>query len=720
MTTTPTATPAGSATSEEVTTTAAASHRLRRLFDPRVIAVVGASASSNKAGGALMEVLESFPGPLYPINPSAEHIHERRAYPRISDVPEKVDLAIIAVPPPAVVGVIEDCREAGVGAAVICTGGFAESGADGRRLQEEVVAAASEAGIRILGPNTSGFIVPSRSVHATFMPAVHGLTAGSLAVVAQSGGVNLASAFMASQRGCGISLAVGLGNAADVDFVEVLDYLARDDATTAIALHVEGVPDGRALMDAVRRVTTRKPVVALQVGQSDVRHFAKSHTGAIAGNWAVARAGLEQAGAVVVDSLTDLIDAACALSVMRLPPNPQPGIGIVTGQAGPGLIITDGLSTAGVRIPEVSVATTERLSRLLPPLTYQRNPVDTGRPGPTFFEVMTALGDDAEIDALVVYALQEAGTAEVVDALRNSSCRDLPPVLMVTGGPEDIVTAQRDTLRAAGYATLDAPDRAAFVMSALVADARARARLALASEGRADHRANSDIGRIAGHGLLDEYEGKDLLEQIGIPTPHRAVCHDAQGAEQAFADMTKPVVVKVLDANLTHKSAAGGVRLGVTTREELHDALAATAAAGTSGARWLIEEQAPSGIELIVGGVRDTAFGPAILLGAGGTTVEWGVAPQIRIAPLTETEAAATVQALPPPLVKALGDQRCAELCELVVRVATFLADHPEIAELDINPLRATDTGFVALDAVFRLVDPTSPTDDPTHERNHG
>lgn len=693
---------------------------LDRLFAPQVIAVVGASASADKAGGALMDVLGSFPGALYPINPSAEHIGRRRAYPRVSDVPEQVDLVMIAVPPRAVPSVIEDCREAGVAAAVICTGGFAESGEQGALLQEEIVAAAAGAGIRILGPNTSGFIVPSRSVHATFMPAVHGLEAGSLAVVAQSGGVNLASAFMAAQRGCGISLAVGLGNAVDVDFVEVLNYLAEDEATTAVALHVEGVPDGRALMDAVRRVSLRKPVVALKVGRSNVGDFAQSHTGAMAGNWAVARAGLEQAGAVVVDSLTDLVDAACALSTMRLAPHPEPGIGIVTGQAGPGLIITDDLSTAGIRIPAVSATTTGRLNELLPPLTYQLNPVDTGRPGPTFFEVMKALGDDHSIDALLVYALQEGGTAEVVSALCDSGRDDgLPPVLMVTGGPEDVVAVQREALRTAGYATSDAPDRAAFVMAALVADARAQARLANEPDRSDDEVPLKAMQRITGDGLLDEHTGKDLLERIGILTPKRAVCRNPREAEEAFALMAKPVVVKVLDADVTHKSAVGGVRLGVSTTEELQHALEATATAGTSAARWLIEEQAESGIELIVGGVRDDAFGSAIILGPGGTTVEWGLPPQVRTVPLTRGEAVAAVHALPPALVESLGAARCAELSELLARVATFLADHPEIAELDINPLRATSNGFVALDAVFRLADPDQPAEGRNQERCH-
>jgi acetate---CoA ligase (ADP-forming) len=684
---------------------------LTRLFAPRSVAVVGASSSAEKAGGALMGVLAPFPGRLHPINPRADEIAGRRAYPTVSDVPEPVDLVMIAVPPDAVPGVIRDCRAAGAGAAVVCTGGFAEAGGAGVALQEEVAALARQGGLRLLGPNTSGFLVPSKQLHATFMPAVHDIRAGSLAIVAQSGGVNLAATFMAAQRGCGVSLAVGLGNAVDIGFAEVLDYLAEDPTTTAVALHVEGVTDGRALMAAVRRVSARKPVVAYKVGRSDVGDFAKSHTGALAGSWAVARAGMRQAGAVVVDSLTDLVDAACALSAMRLPPTYRVGVGVVTGQAGPGLIISDALSTAGIRLPALSEPTRSRLGRLLPPLTYQRNPVDTGRPGPTFVDVMTAVGEDDAIDALLVYALQEHGNGHVVSTLCDPGQRlGLPPVLMATGGPEPIVAAQRDALHGAGVATVDTPDRAAFAMTALVADAHTQHRLARSAEAAGR---SAPAGRIPGEGLLDEHAGKNLLDGLGIRTPRRRICRSAEEAAAALADLTGPVVVKILDASVTHKSAAGGVRVGVSTAGQLHDALTATAAAASGPRpRWLVEEQAPPGIELIVGGVRDASFGPAVIVGAGGTDVEWGTPPLVRTSPMGDEEAAHTVELLPPALLTTLGADRCTELAGLLARVSVFLARHPEVLELDINPLRSTATGLVALDAVVRLAehDPKDPS----------
>jgi acetate---CoA ligase (ADP-forming) len=692
--------------------------RLTRMFAPQAVAVVGASESAEKAGRVLMDVLASFPGPVYPVNRTAGEIAGRRAYPTIRDIPVPVDLAMIAVPPADVPGVVGDCARAGVGGAVVCTGGFAEAGGSGAVYQEEIAVLARQSGLRLLGPNTSGFLIPARPLLATFMPGVNGIRPGSLAIVAQSGGVNLAAAFMAAQRGYGVSLAVGLGNAVDVGFCEMLDHLAEDGTTTAIALHVEGVTDGRALMAAIRRVTARKPVIAYKVGESDVSDFARSHTGALAGGWAVARAGLEQAGAVVVDSLTDLVDAAGTLSVMRFPPAGQGGVGVVTGQAGPGLIITDALSTAGIQVPALSQSTRARLSRLLPPLTYQRNPVDTGRPGPAFFDVMTAVGDDEAIDALLVYALQERSLSHLVAALQDPVRRRLlPPLLMATGGPEHLVAEQRQALRAAGVATVDAPDRAAFVMGALIADARARTRPAHPGDVMAGVAAAE---RIAGEGLIDEHAGKGLLDAIGIRTPRRRLCRTVEDAARALEGLSRPVVVKILDASVTHKTAAGGVRVGIRTETELHEALTATAAAAGSQPCWLLEEQAPPGTELIIGGTRDTSFGPAVIIGPGGTSVEWGSPPLVRVAPVSKEEARRTVEALPRALASTLGPDRQDEMAGVLSRISVFMARHPEILELDSNPLRATSTGLIALDAVFRLAarDPQRPGLPPLDEKD--
>ncbi|WP_460397251.1 CoA-binding protein, partial [Actinophytocola sediminis] len=402
------------------------------LLHPRGIAVVGASDSPGKAGYALTRTLDGFAGPLYPVNPAGGTIAGRPAFPTVTAIGAPVDLAVLAVPPHVVPGVLADCGKAGVPAVIVCAGGFAEAGAAGAALQDAVAAVAREHGIRLLGPNTSGYLNPADGVFATFVPGVAEVPPGPAAIVAQSGGVNLALCFLAAAEGLGVRIGIGLGNAVDVGFADVLDHLAADDATSVIGLHVEGVADGRALVDAVAGAAARKPVVALKVGRTDVGDFARSHTGAITGPYALTRAALTQAGAVVVEDPTELIDALRALAAGRLPATERPGVGVLTGQAGPGLIIADTLAAAGVRVPALSAATRARVGTLLPPLTYQDNPVDTGRPGETFADVAAAIAADQEIDALAVYALDEPDALDLAATVRAAG--GAVPVLVGSGG----------------------------------------------------------------------------------------------------------------------------------------------------------------------------------------------------------------------------------------------------------------------------------------------
>jgi len=266
-------------------------------------------------------------------------------------------------------------------AALVCAGGFAEAGGPGIELDHAVSAAVRETGIRLLGPNTSGFFVPHRNLRASFVPGVAELEPGSVAVVAASGGVNHVLAFHLQRAGVGVSLAVGIGAGTDITAPDVLDYLISDDQTKAVALHLETVADGPALVDAVARLSSVKPVVALIVGQNDVSEFAQSHTGALATSWRTTRAVLKQAGAVIVDDENQLVAAVTALAGRRLAPAANPGVGLITGQAGPGLLIADALHSAGVTLPRLTQASQDTIGALLPPMTFQANPVDTGRPG---------------------------------------------------------------------------------------------------------------------------------------------------------------------------------------------------------------------------------------------------------------------------------------------------------------------------------------------------
>lgn len=668
---------------------APAAGEVRPLLAPRSIAVIGASASPGKAGNAMVRSLLGFPGPLHLVNPSGGSIEGRPVATSARALGEPVDLAVVVVPAPLVPTALDDCGAAGIRAAVVCAGGFAEA-AGGQGLQDELVAVARRHGMRLLGPNTSGFMNPGAGVLANFVPGVAGLEPGPASVVASSGGVNLAAAFLAAEEGLGLRYGIGLGNAADVGFVDVLDFLATDAATRVVGIHVEGVDDGRALCAAVARLAATRPVVALPVGRSPVGDIARSHTGRLLGDFAVARSALAQAGAVVVDELTEMIDALRALAARRLPPREAPGVGVVTGQAGPGLLITDALRSRGVRVPPLGEATRAGLDRLLPPLTWLGNPVDTGRPGPGFGQVLALVAADAAVDALAVYALEEGDAVDPAAALRAPGVAGALPVVFGTGGPRDVLDRRRRELADLGIPLYRTPDGVARAVRALVEDARGQARVTPT--------------RVLGEEVVgqqprltpeaNEHAAKAALAALGVAVPAGRVCPDRAAAHAALDDLGGPVVVKVLDPAIGHKGAVGGVRTGVVDHGGMAAALdALDGVRGRTTAAYLVESEVGPGPELLVGGFRDPSFGPVVALGRGGAAAESQGPPALRLAPLSAADGADLVAALDPTLDPA-------PLVPVVAAVATLLLGDPGISEIDVNPLRLTAGGPVALDAL--------------------
>ena len=431
---------------------------LTQLFEPSGVAVVGASRTEGKIGYVAMENAVAFDGPVYPVNPSGSgELFGSRFVPSVTEIDGPVDLALCCVPGPAMPDILAECGEAGISAAVIYASGFAEAGAEGEALQEGIVDIADEYDISLLGPNTSGFLVPATDLRCSFASGVGEVPAGNTAVVAQSGGVAHVLAFQSRRQRRGVSAMVGLGNRANVGFAEAIEYFDGDDRTDAIVLHVEGTDDGRRLLEACRESDT--PVIAYKVGQSDVGEFAESHTGALTGDHELYTAGFAQYGVPTVDATDDLLDAAAALGNAPTPDGPN--IGVVTAQAGPGIIITDRIQRAGGRLPELTAATKDRIDEILPGITYDDNPVDTGRPMPEFGEIVTAVAEDDHVDIVLIYELFEEALGLPVEALDGLSERVEKPVLFATEGIESDLTAERNALEAAGVPTFATPERAA-------------------------------------------------------------------------------------------------------------------------------------------------------------------------------------------------------------------------------------------------------------------
>ncbi|MFI7129342.1 acetate--CoA ligase family protein [Nonomuraea sp. NPDC050153] len=694
-------------------TTTGISGKLKALFAPRGIAVVGASRHPHKLGATLARSLSGFAaagGRLALVNGRDDTMYASVAQ-AAADGP--VDLAMICVPAPACADALAAAAAAGARAAVIHAGGFAETGEAGAAWQRRLAGVVAETGIRVLGPNTSGFLAPHAGLTATFVPGAAQVRPGRVAVVAASGGVNHALAFLLAEAGHGISLAVGLGNAVDVGAPDVLDHLADDPATGAVALHIESVTDGPRLVAAVRRLTARRPVAALVVGRNDVGAFAASHTGALATSWRLTRAALAQAGAVLVDDERELVDAVGALAVARLSPRASAGVGVVTAQAGPGLLLLDDLRGRRAHVPELSAATRDTLAELLPPLTYQRNPVDTGRPGPGLGRVLATVAADPGVDVIAAYTLHEPDAVDIVAAVRQGRTSEVPMVLGLAGTGEEVARG-RQALLEAGVAVAADPRGVATATAALLADARARAaqprRPAVLDDLDAGDGGPRGDARGAGPGSPegvagphDEHQAKELLGRISVASMPRRACRDRAAARAAFAELGGPVAVKLLDAEVLHKTELGGVHLNIASPDELEAALDRLDAAGAR--RYLIEKMAPPGVDLIVGARRDPVFGPIVLAGLGGTVAEALADVAIRLAPLSLAQAASMPAELAGRAL--LAGWRGGpvldvdELSRIVVALGGLLAANPLLDEIEINPLRLTADGLVALDAVI-------------------
>ena len=490
---------------------------LRQLFDPSGIAVVGASATEGKIGYEAMANAAKFDGPVYPVNPSATgELFGSEFVSSVTEIDGEVDLALCCVPGPAVPDVLEGCGEAGIGAAVIYASGFAEAGGKGEALQDEIVDIADEHDISLLGPNTSGFLVPRIDLRCSFASGAEEIPDGNVAVVAQSGGVGLVLAFQARRQGRGVSAEVGLGNRANVGFAEAIEYFDGDENTDAIVLHVEGTDDGRRLLEACRESDT--PVIAYKVGQSDVGDFAESHTGALTGDHELYTAGFAQYGVPTVDATDDLLDAAAALGDSPTPDGPN--VGVVTAQAGPGIIITDRIQRAGGRLPELTEETQARVDEILPGITYADNPVDTGRPMPEFGDIVTTVAEDDRVDIVLVYELFEAAIGFPIDALDGLAERVDKPVLFATDGIEEALADQRTELKDVGVPLFETPERAADAAGALARYAQ------LHSDDRV-----GDGGSVSPEAVADGEVGAGVVadedtEGVAVQRPqHETVSH---------------------------------------------------------------------------------------------------------------------------------------------------------------------------------------------------
>jgi acyl-CoA synthetase (NDP forming) len=678
---------------------------LAAVFEPRRIALVGASDRAGSMGRLLWDNLAGFPGEVLPVGPAAT-VGGRPAYPDLRDVPGPVDLAVIATPAATVPAILASAAAKGVTAAVVLSAGFAETGPEGERLQAEAIAAARTGGVRLVGPNCFGVQNADLPLNASISAgAPRG--GGGVSIVTQSGSYGMAVQALGRDEGLRVAKVLAAGNKADITDAELLAYLRRDPATRVVCLLLESVTDGRAFFEQARLTTPAKPVIAVLSGHTEAgRRAAQSHTAALATDDAVRDAALGQAGVARVRTGLQALDAARALSGQPTPCGRR--VAVVTNSGGTGVELTDLLAEEGLEVPELSASLQAGLRAVLPAYASARNPVDMTPAWRLFTTMYPAaidlLARSGEIDVVIPVLLQRSASAEVAAAVRDAVARlradGVPvPVYVCWVAPRS-ADQHAAVLHEAGIPCFAWPERTARAASVAVRCGLWIAAGAASRPGPPAGRKPSRLTVPAGPGSLDPAAARVLLAAAGVPVVKTVRCESAEAAAAAAARLGYPVVAKVAHPELIHKSDVGGVRLGLRTAAAVRSA-AGDLLALASGAAVLVQPQR-EGIELVIGGVRDPEFGPVVMAGFGGVLVEARRDVQLAIAPVDEAQARAMLRALRGAAVfTGLRGRPAVDLGPveaLIVTVGELLAEHPAITELDLNPVLVGAGPLVAVD----------------------
>jgi acetyltransferase len=670
---------------------------LAALFEPRSVAVLGVSRNPSKLGFRLLQnvVERGYRGAIHPVNPSGEPILGLSTVRAVEALPEGVDLALVSLPAPAVPDAIAALAARRVRAAVVLSSGFGEVDAQGRGTEARIIALARAAGLRLVGPNCMGVYSAPATLNGTYfwdLPRA----AGGISVVSQSGAYGGLIFRHLGSRGLGVVRFLSIGNQADVDIAEVVEYLATDDATTLIACFIEALRDGRRFAEVARRATGRKPIVVLKGGRSDAgRRAAGSHTGSLAGTYDAYRAAFDHAGVVLAEDTEEFFDAIETLVVAGERRGAAPRIAVLTVSGGPSVVAADTAEAAGLAVPPLDDVARAALRRLLPPFAAVGNPVDlTPQVEPSRIPDAVRVVFDCPDIAGAVAVNVGLDIPEFASGIVAASEATGKPVVAFTADAPRI----SERFRSAGIPVLPSPERAVRAWRALH---RARPR------GRAVPRMTPlppnvvALLRDAKPGVLPYAAARAVLEPLGVRFCRETAARTVDEAVSAATALGYPVVVKGDAPGLVHKTEAGAVHADLRNPHAVREACDAMAARGMTG--FVVQEQVGRGVEILVGGRRDETFGPLVAAGAGGILAEAIRDVALRLVPLDLDEARAMLadgvraRLLAGP--RGLPRDEADALPRAIVAVATLLAGAPRVLEVDLNPMIVWDGSAVAVDA---------------------
>lgn len=705
---------------------------LDHIFQPKTVAVIGATEKEGSVGRTLMQNLLATPfgGEVFPVNPKRDSVLGVKAYPDVKSIPKPIELAVVVTPAKAVPGVIRECADLKIPAAIIISAGFKEMGPPGVALEQEILTHARRGKMRIIGPNCLGVMNPNSGLNATFAAAM--ALKGKLAFISQSGALCTAVLDWSLREKVGFSAFVSIGSMVDVDWGDLINYFGSDPTTSTILIYMESIGDARSFLSAAREVALTKPIILIKAGRSaESAKAAASHTGALAGSDEALTAALRRVGILRVDTIADLFAMAETLAKQPRPKGPH--LAIVTNAGGPGVIATDALIASGGKLASLSPQTVEALNQLLPPHWSRNNPVDIlgDASAETYAKAVEIVAADPGVEGILVILTPQDMTDPTATAEKMKPFAHLKekPVLASWMGGDDIKKGDQ-ILTESGIPNFEYPDMACKTFALMwryTYNLRGIYEVPVWTESEEAHidqkKAAAAVIATAQkekRTLLDEYESKRIIELYGIPTVPTRIATSSEDASQIAKEMGFPIVLKLYSRTITHKSDVGGVKLNLKNTEEVKRAFDAIYAS-LKNLRKEKEFQGVTvqpmvsldGYELILGSSLDEQFGPVLLFGSGGQLVEVYKDRSLAIPPLTTTLARRMMEQT--KIYTALQGVRgkkavdLDKLEQIVVQFSNLIVDHPAIKECDINPLLASAEQLIALDARIVLNPPDQP-----------
>ncbi len=704
-------------------------HPLDPFFAPKNVAMIGATENPGSVGRTTMWNLMSTPfgGAIFPVNPKRTSVLGIKAYPSVKEIPAEVDLAVVTTPAKFIPGIIRECGEAGIKAAVVISAGFKEAGEEGKRLERELLAEAAKANMRIIGPNCLGVMIPPSGLNATFASCM--ARPGNVGFLSQSGALCTAVLDWSMQEMVGFSAFMSIGSMADVGWGDLIYYLGNDPKTRSILVYMESVGDARSFLSAAREVAMNKPIIVIKAGRTAAgSKAAASHTGSLTGSDDVLDVAFMRSGVLRVNNISDLFYMAEVLAKQPRPKGPR--LTVLTNAGGPGVLAADSLLLGGGELAEISEQTIAELNQILPSAWSHSNPIDIlGDAEPErYAKALEIAAKDTNSDGMLVILTPQAMTdaTRTAEQLRPYAKLGDKPVLASWMGGTDVAAGEH-ILNNAGIPTYAYPDTAARLYNYMWRYARNVNALyetpryggSNESADREGAAAIIDKVRLTGRTILTEQESKAILAAYGIPVLPSVIATSADDAVAAAAGMGYPVVLKIHSETITHKTDVGGVILNLkdeaavrTAFASIRDSVTEKAGAEHFGGVNVQPFAKLDGYEVIVGSSVDPQFGPVMLFGMGGQLVEVFKDRSLALPPLNTTLARRLMERT--KIYTALKGVRgrkpvdLAAMEQLLVRFSLLVVDQPWIKEIDINPLMASPERLLALDARVVLHDPAT------------